>query len=489
MSIRNREQLLSHGHRRLRELVIQIAESALKAVDSCEAVRTILKLSGNELRIGTIKRDLSQIRHIYFFGAGKATMGQAKAFDEILGSKITKGIVIVKKGQAERLTNIEVLEGGHPIPDEDSYKGGGRILEIAKTVGEGDLVFYCDSGGSTALMSRPAENSGISFEDEKEVNRLLLMSGAAIYEMNAVRRHITALRGGRLQELLLSRGAEIINFKITDSPVIVSHPPEISIPLEGGWEDQTTYQDAVKALQHYELWERTPISVRSYLQKGVAGLISETPKSFRGMKACVFELGSIPAACEAAAKKAKELGYQAAIITTVLEGESREVGIVLASIAREVQAYHRPVPPPCVLIFGGETAVTVEGAHGEGGPSQELALSFASKIAGKTNTVGLMIDSDGSDGPTKFAGGLVDNHTLERASYHGLDIFEKLRRHDSSNALEKLEEAVYTGPTDTNVCDLNVIIVGEKEKVGDSKNVSDSFLVSSAVVKPACDPI
>jgi glycerate-2-kinase len=472
MSIRNREQLLSHGHKGLRKVAIQIAESALRAVNSYEAVKRILKLSGNELKIGRIERALSQTPHIYFLGAGKATMGQAKAFDEILGSKITKGIVIVKKGQAEKLNNIQVLEGGHPIPDEVSYKGGRKILEIVKSVVGGDLVFYCDSGGSSALMCHPAEGSGISFEDEKEMNRLLLLSGAPIYEMNAVRRHITALRGGRLQQLVLSRGAEVINFKITDSPAIVPHPPDISIPFEGGWEDQTTYQDAVKALKRYHLWEQTPASIRSHLQNGIAGIVPETPKSFKGMKACVFEIGSIPAACEAAATKAKELGYEAAVITTALEGESSEVGIVLASIAKEVQVNHRPMRPPCVLILGGETTVALEATHAErkeGGPSQEVALGFASKLAGSRNIVGLMIDSDGTDGPTKYAGGLVDSHTLERAKECGLDIFEKLTSHESSNALEKLEDAVYTGPTDTNVCDLNLIIVGEKEEVGESK--------------------
>ena len=457
--------MLSHGHRRPRELAIQIAESALKAVNSYEAVKRILILSENQLRIGTIKRDLSKIRNVYFFGAGKATMGQARAFEEILGKKITKGIVIVKKGQAQQLSKIEVIEGGHPIPDEASHMGARKILEIAKVVGEGDLVFYCDSGGSSALMSHPAEGSGISFEDEQEVNRLLLMSGAPIYEMNAVRRHITALRGGRLQQLVLSRGAEIINLKITDSPAIIPRPPDISVPFDGGWEDPTTYKDAVQVLRHYNLWERTPVSVRSYLQKGVAGGVSETPKSFKGLKACVFEIGSIPVACEAAVKKAVELGYEAAIVTTALEGESREVGIVLASIAREAQANHRPIRPPCVLIFGGETTVTINGAHGEGGPSQELALSLASKIGGTPNIVCLTIDTDGSDGPTKFAGGLVDNHTLERAEKYDLDIFENLRTHDSSNALKRLDDVVYTGPTDTNVCDLIIIVIDEKERM------------------------
>ncbi|MCW3991157.1 MAG: DUF4147 domain-containing protein, partial [Candidatus Bathyarchaeota archaeon] len=349
MRIKNRDILFSHGDIRGREIVIDIAEHSLRAVNSYRGIRKITNFSGDNLNVGVLKYNLSEVKNIYVFGAGKATMGQGKALDEILGDIIKKGIIIVKKGQGQRLKNIEVIEGGHPVPDQESFRGAKKILDAAKNVTEGDLVFYCDSGGSSALMSYPAEGSGISFEDERKVTDLLLKCGAPIYDMNAVRRHITAMKGGRLQQLMLSRGAEVINFKIPDSPIITKLPSDPSIPLQGGWEDRTSFKDAVRVLKSYKIWNITPISIRSYLERGVAGIIPETPKDFRGMKVHTFSLGSISAACEAAAKRAEELGLNSMIVTTVLEGESREAGIILAGIAKEVKSNRRPIEPPCAL--------------------------------------------------------------------------------------------------------------------------------------------
>jgi glycerate 2-kinase len=460
MSIINQQKIVSHGNSKGREIAIDIASHAIRSVSSYNALKKIINISSEELNVGKLRYELSDINNIHIFGAGKATMGQARALDELLGSRITKGIIIVKKGQRQPLINIEVVEGGHPIPDEGSYQGAKKILEAAKHVSEGDLIFLCDSGGSSALMSHPAEGSGIRFEDEKKVTQQLLMSGAPIYEVNAVRRHITAMKGGRLQKQLLTKGAEVINFWIPDAPRIRHHPDPWT-PRQGGWEDQTTFKDAVNVLRRYNLWDETPDPIKRHLTQGLDGLIPETPKDYAGMKVHIFTLGSITAACEAAERRASELGLNSLLMTTVLEGESREAGIVLASIAKEVAGNQRPIKPPCALIFGGETTVTITGESGKGGPSQELALGFATKIDGNEKIILLALDTDGTDGMTEFAGGLVDGYTMERAGKAGFDVYKTLDIHNSSQLLEALDDVVYTGSTDTNVCDLNIVVITE----------------------------
>jgi glycerate-2-kinase len=428
-------------------------------VNSYDGVIRIIKKNKKALSVGSLKFEFSNINNIYVLGAGKATMGQAQALDEVLSNKISEGIIVVKKGQKRKLNYIDVIEGGHPIPDKNSFLGGKRILNIAKKVEENDLVFLCDSGGSSALMCHPAEKSGITFKDEQKVNELLLNCGAPIYEINAVRRHITALKGARLQELILSRGAEVINFVIPDSPRIIELPEDYSIPRKGGWEDMTTFEDAIRVLKSYDLWDKTPISIRKHLDEGKLGTIPETPKKFNDKKVHTFTLGSLSKACESAINRAKTLGCNTLLVTTVLEGESKEAGIVLASIAIEIEGNNRPIGPPCVIVFGGETTVTLKEEYGEGGPSQELALGFAKKIQDKHRITCLALDTDGTDGPTQYAGAIVDGYTMGRIKELDLNLDKNLRQHNSTFVLKKLNDTIFTGPTGTNVCDINIIAI------------------------------
>jgi glycerate 2-kinase len=225
--------------------------------------------------------------------------------------------------------------------------------------------------------------------------------------------------------------------------------------------DPTTAEDAIRALKKYELWKKIPASVRRHLEKAVTDKSLETPKprDFEGLKVHNIILADNRMMCEAAEKRAKELGFNTLILSTKLEGESREAGIVLASIAREVEERGRPINPPAVLILGGETTVTITGRHGQGGPSQELALGSALKIAESKGIVVVSIDTDGTDGPTEIAGGIVDNHTVKRSERKNIDLFRSLRKHNSYSALMKLNDAVITGPTETNVMDLNLVVV------------------------------
>jgi len=450
MIIKNKEELLSHGNKKGREVALDVTEHALRAVNSHKAVKKMVRIDDDrKLIVGDLSYDLSKIGNIYVVGAGKATFPIGQALEEILGERIRRGAINVKRSERRRLKYIKVREASHPIPDEIGLEGAGEIMDIAKEAKEGDIVFCAITGGASALMPLPAE--GISLEDKKRVTDLLLKCGATIDETNAVRKHISAIKGGRLAMCI--HPAEVINLIVIDE--VAGLPWGPTVP------DTTTYEDAVYVLKRYYLWERIPDSVRKYLERGLADPSLETlkPKDFKGLKVHNIILANNEIACEAAKKRAEELGFDSMILSTVLEGESREAGIVLAGIAKEMEKKGRPLKPPCVLIIGGETTVTIKEQHGEGGPSQELALGFSLKIAGIEKIVIVSMDTDGTDGPTDIAGGIADGYTKERAKEKDIDMHENLIRHNSSYVLKKLKDAIITGSTETNVMDLNVIVI------------------------------
>ncbi|WP_455278813.1 glycerate kinase type-2 family protein [[Eubacterium] cellulosolvens] len=448
--IKNKEELLSHGNKMGRKIALDIIENALRAIDSYEAVKKIVHIEGERrLIVGNLSYDLSKIQNIYVLGGGKATFQIAQALDEILGELIKKGVVNVKKGEGRKLKHIKVIEAGHPIPDEKGLEGAKEIVEIAKAAKEQDLVFVCITGGASALMPLPAQ--GIGLEDKKRVTDLLLRCGATIDEINIVRKHISAIKGGRLATHI--HPAEIVNLIVVDE--VAGLPWGPTIP------DSSTFEDAIFFLKKYNIWDKVPSSVRHYLES--ADPRYETPKAkdfqFQGIRAHTLILANNESVCEAARKRAEELGFNSAILSTVIEGESREAGIILACIGKEIERHNRLIKPPCVLISGGETTVTIEGQSGEGGRNQELTLGFSMKIDGHKNITMSAIGTDGTDGPTDIAGGIADGYTLERAKRKGIDIFENLMKHNSSYALRKLGDAIYMGPTGTNVMDLHVIVI------------------------------
>lgn len=449
MIIKNKEELLSHGNKEGRKVALDVVEYAIKAVDAYEATKNTVRVKNDMLIVGDLNYDLSRVGDIYVIGGGKATFSIAMALEEILGGRIKRGVINVKKGEKRRLKRIKVIEAGHPIPDEAGLEGTKEIIEIAKKAKEGDLVFCAITGGASALMPLPARN--ISLEDKKKVTELLLKCGATIDEINAVRKHISAIKGGRLAKYI--HPAEIINLVIIDE--VAGRPWGPTVP------DTTTFKDAINVLKKYDLWEKIPNTIREHLKRGMVEPKLETPKpnDFKGLKVRNVVLADNEIMCEAAKKRAEKLGFKSLILSTKLEGESREVGIVLASIAKEIERKGRPIKPPCVLILGGETTVTITGQSGKGGPSQELVLGASLKIAGSKRIVVTSIDTDGTDGPTEIAGGIVDGSTLKRAEKIGVDIFENLMKHNSSEVLMKLQDAIVTGSTGTNVMDLNVVVI------------------------------
>lgn len=446
--IMNVDELSSHGNKKGRKIVLDIVEHGIEAVDTYIATKRLVNIEGDQLTVGRRRYDLNRIRNIYVVGAGKGSFPIVNALEDILGDRIKEGVVAVKSDETRKLKKMKVITAGHPMPNKMSSVAAREIIRLASQAQRRDLVFAAITGGSSALMALPAE--GISLRDTIEITKLLLKSGAAIQEINAVRKHISAISGGRLTRFIYP--AKIVNLTLLTNPKGMPWPDAI-------FADPSTFQDAIKALKSYDLWERAPRSIKAHLIKGLEDPSMETPKDLDGAIVQTINLGDQEAACKGAAHRARELGLRSFILSLNLEGEAREIGIALAGISEEIFSFHRPFAPPCVLISAGETTVRVENAKGKGGPNQELVLSFARKIGQSGKIVIASIGTDGSDGPTEIAGGIADGFTVERARAMGLNLFDHLRYHDSSSALKQLGDAVVTGATGTNVMDLRVIFV------------------------------
>jgi len=459
MKIKNREKLLRSGDIKAKEIVLDIMEASLHALDAYQVISSCMSLDGDILQIGNHRWNLGLKRRIFVIGAGKACNSMAEAVEERLGDRISEGLVIVKKIEpGHRMQRIELAEGGHPLPNKESLSASRRILSMIDQAMPDDLFICVISGGSSALMACPVP--GITLEDEIEVTDRLIKSGARILEINAVRRHISATNGGRLAQKIEEKGAEMINLIVSD---LVEDAPKAEPGKTADFfgtpaaPDTTTFKDAREALRKYDLWPlRTPRSIVNFLKNDVPAM--ETPKIF-GSRIHQFVLERPPDACEAAKRASEKMGITGFILTTMLEGESREAGTFLASVAKEIRFNLRPVPPPCIMIAGGETTTRIHKTSGLGGPSQELALGFALDIANLAGCSIAALDTDGTDGPTEIAGGIADSTTVERAAMNGIDLYERLKAHDSSNVLQALGDEIITGNTGTNVCDLNVVYI------------------------------
>lgn len=452
--IKNKDNLLSHGNVRLRRIALDIVEHALAKADPYPAVKNLVHLQGDILDVGEIRLDLKKLGRIFLLGAGKATYPIAKALEEILGDRIEDGVIVCKYGQAGALSRARLYLSSHPIPDEAGFLAAREALALARQTRPGDIVFAGVTGGSSALMPYPVE--GITLDEKKLVNRMLLKCGANIIEINAVRKHLSRIKGGWLAKNIHCQ-AHLINLTVSD---VIGDPLDyITCPTVP---DTSSFDDARRTLTKYGLWEKVPASVSRYLEAGGPSL--ETPKDLSDHKIDNFIIVPGTAACEGAAERALEMQFDTMILSTMLEGESREVGGTFASIAKEIVLNHRPLKPPCVAIGGGETTVTIAGEAGQGGPNQEFSLGAALGIDGVGDVVIIGQDSDGTDGPTDIAGGIVDDTTVSRAAALGIDIYAALRRHDVTPVLMKLEDAIVTGNTGTNVNDLKLLLVVPKEQ-------------------------
>ncbi len=435
-----------------RQIAWQILQAALAAVDPASAVRRHVARHGDTLQIGDRQYDLRHYRRILVVGAGKASGAMAHALEEVLGDRIDAGCVNVKDGYTAPTRRIRLHEASHPVPDERGLRGAQEIARLAREAEEDDLLLCLISGGGSALMTLPVE--GVSLADMQALTADLLRSGATINEMNAVRKHLSQIAGGNLARVAYP--ATVVSLVVSDvvgSPldVIASGP---TVP------DTSTFADAYGVLAKYDLMDKVPVGLADYIRRGMAGGVPETPKADDVAFVRTYNLvvADNAIAAEAAIARAQALGLHTLLLSTFVEGEAREVAKVLAGIGKEIVHAARPVARPACVVAGGETTVTIRG-RGRGGRNQELALSAAQQIAGLNDVMVVTLATDGTDGPTNAAGAIAEGDTVQRAAAQGLDAAEFLANNDSYSFFQALGDLLMTGPTNTNVNDLAMVLV------------------------------
>jgi len=442
---------------KIRSEAVELFNAAVKRVDPYEAVRNFVRLRQGTLILGhgdqaEVELELDSFDRIFVVGGGKATAPMARAIEDLMGKRIDCGVINVKYGFKEELSFTEIIEASHPLPDKRGVEGTAQIMELLEKAGENDLVFSLISGGGSALMPYPA--NGISLEEKQAVTRELLECGASIDEINAIRKHISQSKGGQMARAAFP--ATTVNLMLSDvvgdrMDVIASGP---FVP------DRSSFQDAWAVLRKYELKD-IPASIRRYLQEGMEGKVPETPTQGDPIfeKVYNFIVGSNILALEAAKEAGERMGYQCLILSSMVEGETREVAKVHAAIAKEILKSGRPLNPPACIISGGETTVTIHG-HGLGGRNQEFCLACALELEDlPARVVILSGGTDGNDGPTDAAGAMVDPLTVERGKSLGLDASSFLEENDSYHFFEKTRDLLITGPTRTNVMDVRLVLV------------------------------
>lgn len=435
-----------------REKVLPILAAALEAVDPVTAVRRYMSLQDDDLRIGQRAYSLNEYQNIYVIGGGKASGAMAKAAEQILGPRLTGGLVNTKYGYVADTKTVSINQAGHPLPDEAGMQGASQMVDIAASATERDLIICLISGGGSALMTLPVE--GITLADMEALTSALLRCGATINEINAIRKHLSQIKGGNLSRLAYP--AEVVSLIVSDvvgSPldVIASGP---TVP------DSSTFIDAYAIVERYGLLDDLPPSIVQYLRQGKEGSIPETPKAGDPVFSKTHNLiiASNEVAAQAAIAKAEDLAFHTLLLSTFVEGEAREVAHVFSAIAKEILHSGQPVSQPACVVAGGETTVTILG-QGKGGRNQELALAAAIQIAGLEEAMIVALATDGTDGPTDAAGAIADGSAQRRARAKGLSASDYLADNDSYHFFEALEDLIMTGPTNTNVNDLTFVFV------------------------------
>jgi glycerate 2-kinase len=446
-------RLLKSGDTKTRrEKVLPILDAALEAVDPVIAVKRHMSLQDDSLVIGQRIYDLRQYEMIYAIGGGKAGGAMAKAAEEILGPRLTGGLINTKYGYVTETRTVRINEAGHPIPDAAGMRGANQMVDIARGATERDLVICLISGGGSALMTLPVD--GITLADVEALTSALLRCGATINEINTIRKHLSQIKGGNLSRLAYP--AEVVSLILSDvvgSPldVIASGP---TVP------DSSTFAEAYGIVERYGLLDELPPSIVQHLRQGKEGSISETPKAGDPIFSKTHNLiiASNEVAAQAATGKAESLGFYTLLLSTFVEGEAREVAHVFSAVAKEILHSGQPVPRPACVVAGGETTVTISG-RGKGGRNQELALAAAIQIEDLEEVMIVALATDGTDGPTDAAGAIADGSTLRRAGDKGLSARDYLADNDSYHFFEALEDLIITGPTNTNVNDLTFVFV------------------------------
>ncbi|MEM4913103.1 MAG: glycerate kinase [Desulfurococcaceae archaeon] len=431
------------------ERLIQLAEYALQVADPYKAVASSIELNGRTLIVKDGRVELGKRVHVV--GFGKASVKMAEAVYSILGELISGGVVI-HPGEPGRVGPIEVLKGDHPFPGHNTLKSSVKLLEYLKTISEDDTLIVLISGGGSALFEIPEE--GVSLEDISIVSRELMKKGATIHELNTVRKRLSRVKGGKLLKHV--KASKIVSLIVSD---VVGD--DLSIIASGPTApDPTSFEDAYRVLARKGLLEVIPASIKELFEKGLKGLIEDTLKpdhpAFKKVENYLVLSNQIvlQKLCEAL----ENMGYRTLLLTSMLEGEAREVGKVLASIIKNILIYGTPIGRPAAILAGGETVVTVKG-KGVGGRNQELCLSLSISLRGVLGVTAACLATDGIDGVSPAAGAIVDGDTVDEALRKGLDPWESLDNNDSYGFFSRINRAIITEYTGTNVNDIFLALV------------------------------
>lgn len=436
----------------LRSATETIFNAGIRAVGPEACINKVIGVGEGHLQVGDFRFPFKEIGRLFLIGAGKASAAMAAQAEALLGSRIHDGLVITKYGHGEDLKRCRIIEAGHPVPDQNGEHGAGALLDLVSQAGPRDLILCMISGGASALTPAPAK--GITLADKQETTRQLLGCGANIHEINTIRKHLSRIKGGQLCRK--SNGARMISLILSD---VVGDDLDI---IGSGMTapDTGSFRDCRDILGRYRLWDQVPEPVRIRMEQGISGQIRETPKPGAPEFAHVTNLivGSLSDALEAARKEAENQGYSSLVLSSTIQGEACEVAKVLCAIAREVRRSGQPIPAPACLLFGGETTVSIQGT-GKGGRNMELALAAGMELAGEPGTLLLSAGTDGTDGPTDAAGAFADGFTTVRAGEMGLSAAGFLGENDSYHFFKPLGDLLITGPTRTNVMDLQIFLI------------------------------
>ena len=456
MIVKNMETLVNNAKtselEKARRILTEVVENTIKAGDPRSSVQKWIALDENRLKIADCEVALDKVGKIVIVGGGKAGTAMATTIEQILGDLLSGGIVNIPVGTMPKDYHgkIQFTEVTHPVPNDAGVEGARNMLSLVKSLTEHDLVIFVVSGGGSAIIPLPA--NGITLSQLQEVTRLLLKSGATIHELNTVRKHLSAVKGGQLARAAYP--ARIVTLLISD---VVGDRIDTIASGPTYW-DSSTFADALAVLEKFDLLNKVPVEVLNRLQGGTKWLIEDTPNhgDVCFHNACYQIIMSNIEAIEAAEKTGKANGLNVKVLTTKLKGNARDVGKNLVFIAEK--AIEEKEQLPCLFLLGGETTVQVTG-DGIGGRNQEIALSAAAGISKLKNTVIVSFSTDGIDGPTDAAGAIVDEFTLSRAKELGLDPEAYLQDNDSYHFFEKLDDLVITGPTGTNIVDCTALLV------------------------------
>jgi glycerate 2-kinase len=432
-----------------------IYEAAILSVNPYEAVKKHLIRDDSTLTLlaetDALHFHLDEYDSLYIVGAGKATSPMAQAVEDICGHYITEGAISVKYGYTADLKKIEVLEAAHPIPDKAGRENAEKIVNLLEQATEKDLVICLISGGGSALLPLPPE--GITLEQKGETTNLLLKSGASIHEINSVRKHLSQVKGGHLAKKAFP--ATVINLMISDvvgdNMDVIASGPFVA--------DNSTFQDAVDTLKKYKIYDRVPEEVRNHLDHGTEGRGDETPEKdspiFKNVANLIVSSNII--ACKSAAAAAQNHGYNTLILSSLIEGDTAASAHFHSAIAREILLSGNPIKKPACIISGGETTVEVTG-EGLGGRNMEFAMQSIKEIE-NLPVLAASIGTDGTDGPTDAAGAYADGDTMKKSLQLNLDLKEYMKNNDSYHFFDKVGNLIKTGPTNTNVMDIRIVLI------------------------------